>query len=95
MPCDVLKQIKILRLHELILLGIDKGNHKNWPRLSKLIGKQVSVREVVLHVPNDPSFPDACDDEDENSDPDDGSDDEDTDDTERRKIERFQTMFKN
>jgi hypothetical protein len=95
MPTDVLQHIKTLQFHELILLGRNGENRRNWPRLSKLIGKQMAVRQVILHVPNDPSFPNAFDDEDESDDSEDDSDDSDSNGAERRKVKRFRSLMDN
>lgn len=89
MPTDILQRIKTLHFHELILLS---KNRENWPRLCKLIAKQMAIREIILHAPSDPIFPDAVGD-DESDGTKGNSDDEDSDEAKRRKEEKIKDIL--
>jgi hypothetical protein len=94
-PSDVLKHIKVLRFHELILLGNNHQNRTSWLRIANFIAKQMKLREVIVQVPNDPTFPDAFDDEDSNNTlaPDLDEDEADAE-LEALKLKRYQQMIR-
>jgi hypothetical protein len=87
MPTDILQRIRTLHFHELILLSKNRENSQNWPRLCKFIAKQMAIREIILHAPSDPTFPNAVDDEKSDGTKGD-SDDEDSDEAKRREEEK-------
>lgn len=94
-PTEELKHIKRIRLHELVLFGGDEGNRHAWPRLAEFIASQIPLQELVLHVPNEPTFYDSFTDEDEASTSGDEEEDEDAEEIEPGRIQRCQAMLKN
>lgn len=88
MPSELLKHIKKIRLAEPILRGHDEEDRKNWPRLAAFLGRQMALQEVILHVPDDPSFQEIM----ENGEDDEDEDDE--DDEETKRLMRFKNTVK-